>query len=82
MSERVLLLAGANAVQALVSERPEPVRHADLAADDQMRSALDQYDKGFGCRAGVGVHHAKRITTWLPKLDVGGELAGLIGLRG
>src|SRR5215203_2048462 len=47
-----------------------------------MSSALDEYDEGFRRRAGVGVQHAKRITTWLSELNVGGELAGLISLRG
>ena len=49
--------------------------------DDQTRSALDHYDKRFGRHAGVGVQHAKPVTTRLPKLGLGDELARLVGLR-
>jgi hypothetical protein len=44
----------------------------------QARSALDHYYKGFGRDAGVGVQHAKPVTTRLPKLGLGDELARLV----
>jgi hypothetical protein len=50
--------------------------------EQQMRSALDDQHKGFRRHTGLGVHHAKPVTTRLPKLDLSGELACLVGLRG
>src|SRR5512133_1105445 len=51
-------------------------------AAHQARSVLDHYHKGFGRHAGVGVQHAKPETARLPKLGLGDEPAGLVGLRG
>jgi len=48
----------------------------------QTMSASDHNRRGFGCHAGVGVQHAKPVSTRLPQLDIGGELARLIGFRG
>ena len=48
----------------------------------QRRSALDHQHEGFGLHAGVGVQHPKPVTTRLPELDIGGEPARLVGLRG
>ena len=38
--------------------------------------------KGLGRHAGVGVQHAKPVATRLAQLDIGRELARLVGLRG
>ena len=53
-----------------------------FVADEQTRSAHDHQHKGFGRHTGVRIHHAKPVTTRLPQLDKGGELARLVGLRG
>ena len=45
-------------------------------------SAHDHQYKSFGRHAGVGVQHAKPITTRLAKLDKGRELARRVGLGG
>jgi hypothetical protein len=51
-------------------------------AAHQPWSALDHYYKGFGRHSGVGVEHAKPVTTRLPKLHLGDEPARLVGLHG
>jgi hypothetical protein len=50
-------------------------------SDNQARS-VDHHHKRFGRQAGVGVEQAKPVTTRLPKLHMGGEPAGLVGLGG
>ena len=52
------------------------------ADQDDCQSALDHNRRGFGGHAGVGVQHAKPVLTRLPQLDINGELARLVGLRG
>ena len=64
----------------IVFARLEAVRGP--VADNQARSALDHHHKGFGRHAGVGVQNAKSVKTRLPKLDIGGELARLVGFGG
>ena len=49
-------------------------------ADSRRWSALDHQHKGFRHNEGVGVQHAKLVTTRPARLDKGGESARLIGL--
>jgi hypothetical protein len=51
-------------------------------ADDQTRSVLDHQHKEFGRHTGVGVQHAKLVTTRLIKFHMGGEPARLVSFRG
>jgi len=51
-------------------------------ADEQTQSAGDHKHRSFRRRTGVRVQHAKPVTTRLPKLDIGGELARLVSLGG
>jgi hypothetical protein len=55
---------------------------AGLVANNQTWLAFDHEYKGFRRYAGGGVRHAKSVLTRLPKLDIGRELARLVGLRG
>ena len=52
------------------------------AGDPRRWSGLDHYHRRFGRQVGVGVQHAKPIMTRPPQLDIGGELARLVGLGG
>ncbi len=52
-----------------------------FVAVTQTQSPLDHEHKGFGRHGRAGLHHAKPIATRLLKLDIGGELTRLVGLR-
>jgi hypothetical protein len=57
-----------------------PLLEADT--DKQTRSGFDHQYKGLGRSAGGGVKHAKPVATRRPRLDIGDELARLVGLGG
>jgi hypothetical protein len=59
-----------------------PTLGATSMADDRTCSALDHQHKGFGRHTGVGVQHAKLVTTPLIKFHMGGEPARLVSFRG